>query len=97
MPAQKEWKRKADALFLMQKRKLFAGDKITGPFEANITIDPAFRLELDNSVKPFARYRSQLRHRSRRQPQISSKADCAVREAPEGARLTLTQISSCAI
>jgi hypothetical protein len=48
MPAQREWKRKADALFLMQKRKLLADGNVTGPFEATITIDPASRLDLDN-------------------------------------------------
>ena len=51
MPAQKEWKRKADALFLMQKRKLADGGAITGPFEALITIASSSRLDLDNGVK----------------------------------------------
>jgi hypothetical protein len=48
MPVQPEWKRKADSLYLIQKRGL---GKISGPFEATITIDPASRIDLDNGIK----------------------------------------------
>jgi hypothetical protein len=51
MPAVKEWRRKADALFLLQKRHLLTGQTITGPFEAHIVIDEKSRQDLDAGIK----------------------------------------------
>jgi hypothetical protein len=47
MPAQKVWRRQADALFLVQKRGL---GKITGPFECTLIISEG-RADLDNHAK----------------------------------------------
>ena len=96
MPAQKEWKRKADALFLMQKRKLADGGAITGPFEALITIASSSRLDLDNGVKLLidtARSYGLIPDDS---PKYLRKLTVQFGEALEGARLMLTQLSSCA-
>jgi hypothetical protein len=43
MPAVKEWRRKADALFLLQKRDLLTGQTITGPFEVFVKNSARFR------------------------------------------------------
>jgi hypothetical protein len=51
MSALKAWRNEADALFLLQKRKLFASGKIDGPFEVTVIIDSVSRLDLDNGLK----------------------------------------------
>ena len=89
LPAIKEWRRQADALFLLQKRKLAAGGSITGPFEATITIDPMSPLDLDNGVKLLidtARGYGLVPDDS---PKYLRKVTVQFGEAPEGARLTL--------
>ena len=48
MPAVKEWRRKADAMFLLQNRSLYT---ITGLFEAHIVIDEKSRQDLDAGIK----------------------------------------------
>jgi hypothetical protein len=45
-----EWQRRADALFLTQKRGL-AGKAIQGRFEASIVLGEDCRLDLDNAAK----------------------------------------------
>ena len=47
MPALREWKRQADALFLMQKRRLVP---INAPLEVTLLISEG-RMDLDNGVK----------------------------------------------
>ena len=91
MPAISEWKRKADALFLLQKRRLLS-EKITGPFEATITIDPASRIDLDNGIKLLidtARAYGLVPDDS---PRFLRKLTVEFGDAPEGARLLIRSI-----
>ena len=96
MPALKDWRRKADALFLPQRRKLLAGGNITGPFEATIIINPTSRLDLDNGIKLLidaARGYGLVPDDS---PKYLRKLTVEFGEAPEGARMMFCQLSSCA-
>jgi hypothetical protein len=96
MPAQRDWKRRADALFLVQKRKLLANGNISGPFEATIIIDPASRLDLDNGIKLLIDTAREYGLVPDDSPKYLRKMTVQFGEAPKGARLTLIQISSCA-
>jgi hypothetical protein len=96
LPAIREWRSKADALFLMQKRKIAAHGLITGPFEATITICSSCRLDLDNGVKQLIDTAREYGLVPDDGPKYLKRLIVEFGEAPEGARLTLIQISSCA-
>jgi hypothetical protein len=93
MPAQREWKRQADSLYLLQKRGL---GKITGPFEATITVSEASRIDLDNCCKLLLDTARSYGLIPDDGPRYMRKLTVQFGEAPKGARLTLTQLSSCA-
>ena len=95
MPAQKEWKR--DALFLTQKRKLIAGKVIDGPFEANIAIASSSRLDLDNGVKMLLDTAREYGLIPDDSPKYLRRLIIEFGQTEHGARLTLTQLSSCAV
>jgi Holliday junction resolvase RusA-like endonuclease len=95
MPAQKAWRDQADALYLIQKRKIAADGQITGPFEALITICSSCRLDLDNGLKLLLDTARDYGLVPDDSPKYLRKLTVQFGEAPEGARLTLTQISSC--
>jgi hypothetical protein len=95
MPALKAWRGKADALFLMQKRKLPSGETINGPFEAIIVINPMSRLDLDNGIKLLIDTAKDYGLIPDDSPKYLRKLTVEFGEAPEGARLTLNRISSC--
>jgi hypothetical protein len=97
MPAIREWRSKADALFMMQKRKLLAGGKITGAFEATITIDPMSRLDVDNGVKLLIDTARDYGLVPDDSPKYLRRLTVEFGQTVHGARLTLTQISSCGI
>lgn len=89
MPAQKEWRRRADALFLVQKRSL-AGEKITGPFEVTITISSSCRLDLDNGIKLLIDTARSYGLVPDDSPKYLRKLTVQFGEATEGARLMIT-------
>jgi hypothetical protein len=85
MPAQREWKRQADALFLMQKRHLMP---INAPFEVMLLISEG-RMDLDNGVKQLldaARGYGLVPDDS---PKYLRRLVIEFGEAPEGARLVI--------
>jgi hypothetical protein len=96
LPAIREWRRRSDALFLLQKRKLAAGGSITGPFEATITIASSSRLDLDNGVKLLIDTAREYGLVPDDSPKYLRRLTLEFGQTEHGARLTLTQISSCA-
>jgi hypothetical protein len=93
MPAQREWKRKADALFLIQKRKLVANGNITGPFEATITVSDASRIDLDNCCKLLLDTARSYGLIPDDGPRYMRKLTVQFGDAPEGARLMITPVT----
>ena len=87
MPVQREWKRKAESLYLIQKRGL---GKISGPFEATMTIDPASRIDLDNGIKLLIDTAREYGLVPDDSPKYLRKLTVQFGEAPEGARLMIT-------
>jgi Holliday junction resolvase RusA-like endonuclease len=91
MPAICEWKRKADALFLLQKRRLLS-EKITGPFEVTIIVNEGSRQDLDNGIKVLidtARAYGLVPDDS---PRFLRKLTVEFGDAPEGARVLIRAI-----
>jgi Holliday junction resolvase RusA-like endonuclease len=90
MPAQREWKRQSDSLYLLQKCGL---GKITGPFEATIIINEGSRQDLDNSVKQLLDTARGYGLIPDDGPRYMRKLTVEFGEAPEGARLKIMPIS----
>ena len=83
-------------MFLLQKHKFAAIGSITGPFEANVVIDPMSRLDFDNGIKLLIDTAQNYGLVQDDSPKYLRKLTVQFGEAPEGARLTLIQLSSCA-
>lgn len=90
LPAVRKWRSKADALFLLQKRKLIASEKIDGPFEVTVIIDPASRIDLDNGIKLLIDTAREYGLVPDDSPKYLRKLTVCFGEAPEGARLVIT-------
>jgi Holliday junction resolvase RusA-like endonuclease len=94
MPAVHEWKRQADALFLIQKRKLRINPTIRGPFEATITISSSSRIDLDNGVKLLIDAAREYGLVPDDRPQYLRKLTVEFGQTEHGARIKLRPFSS---
>lgn len=92
MPALKEWRRQADALYLLQKRQCLASGTITGPFEATITISSSCRLDLDNGIKLLLDTARAYELVPGDSPRFLRKLTVEFGDAPEGERLLIRSI-----
>ena len=91
MRAAAEWRRQADKHVLMQKRG--ALPKITGQYEALITVSEHCRYDLGNVEKLILDYAVSIGLVTNDSPRYLRRITIEFGDAPEGARLTITPIS----
>ncbi len=88
LPKIAAWRREAEQLFLLSKRAI-GGRKITGRYEAIITLSEKCRLDADNGVKQlidFVRHCDLVEDDS---PKYLRKLTVRFGDAPHGARMIL--------
>jgi Holliday junction resolvase RusA-like endonuclease len=83
----RDWTKQADALFLMQKRRL--GSPIAGRFEVTITLPESCPLDADNCVKLPIDVLRRFGLITNDSPKFMRRVTVEFGEAPAGCRVTV--------